>query len=154
MSTLGMLSIALAAAPPLASNWQRMGDRFGANAGIDVYEILFVLLVCVLAGGAIVLLQYGSRWWETSSTKPNPQRLHRELAHVHGLTGRQSSLLRTLGELSEVGEPAEIFLRPELFAVRSLPEELVDRSDEITEIAGVLFADLPAVTGRLGKRAS
>ncbi|MEN1680629.1 MAG: hypothetical protein AAGJ46_13655 [Planctomycetota bacterium] len=139
------------AAPLLASNWQRMGDRFGANAGVNLSELLIVLGVCVAAAAAILLIRFGTQWWEVNSTKPNPARLHRELSSVHGLTGRQSALLKTLAELCEVEEPAEVFLRPELFAVRSLPEELVDRSDELDELAAVLFADMPAVTGRLGR---
>lgn len=124
------------------ANWRRMGDRFGADASINTRDLWVVVAVCVAAGVAIWGSQALVRRWESSKAAPNPARLLRALCRAHGLSGRQSALVRAIADAANLDQPADAFWRPDLFAVRALPETLVDRSAEVQQLANRLFADL------------
>lgn len=137
---------------PLASRsaWQQMGNRFsGDHAKVNVSEVTGLLLMAV---GAILLIWFLDRitkWQEARSGAPNPKRLFKELCQAHRLTRADRRLLTHLAEAAEIESPADLFLRPDLFASNALPKE----KGEIKRLAKQLFgvyaaADQPKVSGK------
>ena len=124
------------------SNWSRMGDRFsGAHAKFDVGELITIALLCV---GAVALI-WGLHWLakrqEGWLSRPNPRRLFRELCKAHQLKRHDRTLLSQLAEATDVGQPSELFLRPDLFEADGLPGELQNWATDLERIARTLFAE-------------
>jgi hypothetical protein len=99
---------------------------------------LGALGACVTVG-----IWLASRWLSTARNQAydNPMALFRALCQAHGLLTKERTFLRQLAMQCRLARPAEIFLRPDCFAVEGLPGDFKSRADEIHRLKKRLFAN-------------
>ena len=74
------------------------------------------------AGLAIALVFYAfDRFYRVrpESSRPNDKRLFQDLIRAHSLPGASARLLQRIARHARLKQPAEVFLRPELFRNQS-----------------------------------
>lgn len=124
-------------------NWERLGDRFsGQNAEIDLHELGVLLLGLVAAGALIWLLHRLAKWQEGRALSHNPKRLFRDLCRSHRLSGWQVKVLRAVSEAVGLQEPAEVFVRPEALKVENLPDDWEKHRADVDSLRRRLFTEL------------
>lgn len=123
--------------------WERLGDRFsGDHAKLDNQELLLIGLMVVGGAAVIVALARLAKWQENRRLRPNPARLFRDLCRAHGLSGAERKTLRALAEACGARQPAEVFLRPELFRRESALRHAGAQAAVIDRLRRKLFAGL------------
>jgi len=111
-------------------------------------ELVTIALLCVAAGALIWGLHWLSKRQEGWLSRPNPRRLFRELCKTHQLSRHDRQLLTQLAEASDIGQPSELFLRPDLFETDSLAAEMKNWGTDLARIAEILFKEQPATRDR------
>lgn len=126
-----------------ASNWRRMGDQFsGRGADLSTGELFLVVAVFAGAGLLLWLLHWAANRHEQRLRKPNAAGLFRELCRSHSVSRMDRTTLRLLAEAAQLDQPAEIFLRPDLFERENLPPAMRGDAKAVTAIGNLLFSDL------------
>lgn len=109
----------LANLAPLAerSTWYHLGDRFsGENLQLQSEDVVGAVLLVAVSTLVLGGLAWLSGRKQRAATKPNPRRLFHELCDMHRLSDRDQRLLKALARGRKLASPAELFVRPELFA--------------------------------------
>lgn len=94
--------------------WESLGNRFSGDAlRWRASDTLSVVLLVVGIGAGIWLLSRLGKWQEHLNRNDRPRSPFGELTRAHGLNRRERSLCREVATELELGEPAELFVRPD-----------------------------------------
>ncbi len=97
--------------------WERLGDRFsGEAAKLSPAEVWGAVLVCLGLLGMMLLLRLLAGLQIRWAAKHRPSALMGELCRAHRLRHAERQLLAQMAEQNGLRLPAEVFVRPELFA--------------------------------------
>jgi len=122
----------------------RMGDSFREpGLRLDGSQMIAVILGAL----AILAVFWGLRRWlggdDDRKTYFSPRKLFSDLCAAHGLTRKESRLLRSLARAQGLADPARLFLEPERFDPEALGPALARESDPLRALRERLFAGLP-----------
>ena len=120
--------------------WKHLGDRFtDDNAGLSAGDFLLLVAVAALAVFGVLLLRRYAPPYDRRATYNDPGQLFRELCRSHGLGGTDRRLLKRLAALRGLSHPALVFVMPECFEAATLPPELGDVAQDVTQLRVQLF---------------
>ncbi len=119
--------------------------RENPNAAFTVNELLVGL--GALAAVALVwwLLVRWRRWRELRHYT-SPVGLFGELCRAHGLSRRQRATLMAVAQAQRLEQPAQVFLRPELYWPPHIPRQLEHRQRELMQLHARIFRGDKAAT--------
>lgn len=98
-------------------NWTRLGDRFtGHHLRVQPEDVIGGILL-IAAGGLLFFgLAYARKVGERMSRPQEPRDVFQKLKDAHRLSRSECRLISDIAEREGLGSPAEVFVRPELFA--------------------------------------
>jgi hypothetical protein len=132
-----MFSLQLFAAQSVdALWWQRM--RENPNAPLSTSELLGIVGVVVALGLTWWLAIQLHQHWQRRLFQ-SPSGLFVELCHAHQLSWRQRQLLWRIAAAVRLEQPAQLFLRPELYWPPHVPPRLVGRQRELVKLHARIF---------------
>ena len=102
------------------TNWHSLGDRFsGDHLSLQTEDFVWAGVLVLFFGGLLGALKWLAYWDKMRRERPNPKRLFADLCDAHGLSEEDRDLLRAVAGENELTRPADLFVRPELFAKAS-----------------------------------
>jgi hypothetical protein len=112
--------------------------RENPNAAFTVQELLVGLAVL---GALVIAWWLFVRWsrWRELRHYTSPSGLFAELCHAHGLTRRQRATLTAVAHAQRLAQPAQVFLRPELYWPPHIPKQLEHRQRELVQLHARIF---------------
>jgi hypothetical protein len=116
--------------------WERF--RENPNAALSVWE----LLATAGAIAAITLVWWLIVKWQQRlqlRQYESPAGLFRELCHAHRLSWRERKLLWGIARAAHLAQPAQLFLRPDLYWPPHVPAKLANRQRELVKLHGRIF---------------
>lgn len=134
MHTTTMLA---ASSPVDPSLWQRF--RENPNAALSLTELGIVGSVIA----AIVLAWWLAAMWKQHRQRrqyESPQGLFNQLCQAHHLSRRERRTLRTLVAAQRLEQPAQVFVRPELFWPPHIPPKLAQQQRQLVQLHARIFS--------------
>ncbi|MEM8947419.1 MAG: hypothetical protein AAGD11_19750 [Planctomycetota bacterium] len=122
------------------SRWQRLGDGLHRGRGrMDLADFLPLAIVLVVAAVVIFVVVQVRKRNDMSQRCNDPNKLFRELSLIHNLDRSSQKLLRQLADSAQLQQPAEVFLRPGIFAAQ-LAVDLRDQEEAYQSLQQRLFS--------------
>jgi hypothetical protein len=119
-----------------ASWWERV--RRDPNTAFTVSE----LLIGISAIGAVVLVWWLWVKWQRFQERrkfESPWALFAELCQAHECSRQEVALLRAVARQHRLEQPAQLFLRPELYWPPHVPSQLAGQQRELVQLHARIF---------------
>ena len=125
-----------------SGHWSSMSQRFqGRHSRVDLNDILTGLLILCTAICVFWWLSLVIRFRDRHRTFSSPVALFLSLCKAHRLRWSQGWLLWRVARAHRLRDPAQMFVRPELFSPAKLGPSLRLRTVELMRIGDMLFVE-------------
>ncbi len=122
------------------SKWERLGDNFRrTRPPIELTDFVPYIFGVLLLGGIVAAIIAYRRRNDLSRPCSDSQKLFRELCLAHNLDRASQKLLSRLAEAYRLGQPAEVFVTPRVFATDQLSKQFQGEATQISELGRRLF---------------
>ena len=122
------------------SRWERLGDGLHrSRSKANLIDLLPVVIILALVGVGIAVYLKLKQRNDFKQPCNDPQKLFRELSIAHALDRSSQKLLLNLATEAGLEQPAEVFLRPALFDLEGLPQQLHAQQSHFQTLKEKLF---------------
>lgn len=134
----GTFSFTLLAQPHVMD----LGREFRGDAALLSTNDVLMGIGALVGGGLFFwLLKYLRNRQDRTRPFNSPRRLFRALCKLHGLSGRERSLLRRTAAMNSLKHPAQLFVMPDLLTAKA-SQVPARQAAEITALRDKLFGEL------------
>jgi hypothetical protein len=131
-----------------ADVWDAMRSNFhGDQARFSTSDGVALLLFALALALGFWLLSRALAQQARRRPYNNPRRLFRELARAHRLSRADRGLLRDLAGFRQIQPAARVFIEPLAFEAHGLNARLQRRSQRLSELQRLLFAEAERAAG-------
>jgi hypothetical protein len=120
-----------------ADAFVHMGRHFQRGSASPTLQLLFLLVVILVAVGVSALARYLND--RERASFENPKALFAELCRAHQLDRASRHLLWQFARSQQLAQPAQLFVEPDRFQLERLPEKWRKRRSDLMALRERLF---------------